>query len=170
MAGVALVDPITNPIGFMIFFFLANDLYDPSGVIKIAFFMSVLIYPVLLLGWFLNPKITKGLENTVKKPLIIYFITTLVSVIVFWVYMRVWYILLNPNSQGFSFALVDFIKMLVILSVFAYPFVLLGNFLLKKIKQQWKMPDVITVYLIDLAMCLVVWFIIWGFYVLQPVS
>lgn len=164
MASVAIVDPITNPIGFMIYFFLSNDLYDPTGIVKIAFFMSVLVYPILLLGWYLNPKITDTLEKTIKARFIIYFLTTFLCVIAFWLFMRLWYILLDPKNMGLSFTPLGLLQAVVVISVLSYPFVLLGNFLLKKMKQVWKMPDFITLYIIDIAMCLAAWLVIWGYF------
>jgi len=149
MANV--VNPVADPIGFIVFFFIFGVGEDPFGtLLKLSILSSVIAFPFVLLG-----KLVYGwVEKSVKSiHLVKLFLTSLITVFLFIIVMRLWYALFG--STFLSVSLSDFLIGFAVAVVIAFIFAILGDFLNHIVHKQWQVPEGLTLYVIDLIVCFV---------------
>ncbi len=154
MANV--VNPIADPLGFIVFFFIFGVGGDLLGtLLKLSIFSSVIVFPFTLLG-----KLVYGwVEKSVKSiHLVKLFLTSLITVFLFIIIIRLWYVLWG--SEFLAIGAGDFLLGFAVAVVIAFIFALLGDFLNHVIHKQWQVPQGLTLYVIDLIVSFVFFLIV----------
>lgn len=150
------VDPISNPLAFIFLSFFYSFFEEGiKALFEISIISSVIAYPFILLG----DRIKVNIEESKKwKPIVNLFVTTLVTLFIFWVIIRVWYVIFSGSS--FMTSIPDFIIFIIGGSIIMFFFVILGNYIKTKISETWKMPQPIAFYIVGLIICIVFWLVV----------
>jgi len=153
---VNIVSPWTDPIGFILFFFIFGIGEDAIGtILKLTVLSSVIVFPFTVLGKWVYGKV----EEKVKSPhLLVLFLTSLITVFLFVIVIRLWYVLFG--SSFLAMGLSDFLTGFAVALVVSFLFALLGDFINHVIHQNWKVPQMLSLYVIDLIVCLVFFIIV----------
>ena len=148
---VNAVSPIADPIGFIIFFFIFGIGEDLLGtIIKLSVLCSVIVFPFTLVGKLIYEWVEKNIKSA---HLVILFLTSFITVFIFILFFRLWYLLFG--SQFIALSPGDFVLGFLVAVVVAFLFAILGDFINHVIHRQWKVPQGLTLYMIDLIVCFV---------------
>lgn len=154
---VPFLDPLTNPIGFIILYFLLEvGTNSIVAILKMGLITSIITFPFTLLGSWLLPKLK---EKYKTKPIVNLYLTCLIVSVVFWIILRLWYV-----AFGSSFIATDFISLIImfaIMSIATFILAFIGNFILTKVYERWEMPKKLALYFIGLIMCILFWAVAW---------
>lgn len=154
-----ILNPIADPIGFIIFFFLLE--MNESGFItlfKLGLLCSVIAFPFVLLGRLVLSWLDENLRS--GKGLLHYYLTGLIITVLFWFLLRLWYVVFGGSVFAAGSAL-SIIGSLLLSSIILFPMVLFGIWLKSVVQQHWKMPELLTIYIITLVLSTLLWFVIW---------
>jgi hypothetical protein len=140
--------PLSDPVGFIVFSILMGSIDQLAyNVLTLSLLSSVIAYPFILIGrWVygnLKPSVTGHLTNL--------FLTTLVTSVAFAIVLRLWYFAFGSaliSGSAASLA-VSFIATAIV----AFACVIIGDFLNHKMAMRWQMPEKLTLYVIDLIVC-----------------
>lgn len=148
---VNAINPVADPIGFILFFFIFGVGDDLIGtVLKLTVLSSVIVFPFTIMGRWIYGKV----EERVKSPhLAVLFLTSLITVFLFVIVIRLWYVLFG--SSFLAIGLSDFLIGFTVALVISFLFALLGDFINHVIHQNWKVPQMLSLYVIDLIVSLV---------------
>lgn len=143
--------PFADPIGFIVGLFVFGIPQDAIGtLLKLAVLSSVIVFPFTIIGKFVYDWVAK---NVKANHLVTLFLTSFITVFVFFIAIRLWYVLFG--SQFLAVGIVDFIIGFLIAGAVAFLFALLGDFINHIVHQKWQVPQMLTLYMIDLIVCLV---------------
>lgn len=161
MMTVPLPNPLLQPIAFLMTFLVYYVYPDPIlGVLKIALFSTVLMYPFLLIG----DKVYTKLKNQIRiQPVIIWYITGFLMTAIFWLIIRIWSSLLG--GEVFMTGTITEIAVGWFLgSIFILVFGMFGHWLLRKMEHEYEMPHYISYLIISYVLNVIGWTIIVGKY------
>jgi len=145
------VSPWADPISFIVGLFVFGIPQDALGtLLKLAVLSSVIIFPFTVIGKFVYDWVAKNVKS---NHLVALFLTSFITVFIFVMVIRLWYVLFG--SQFLAVGIVDFLIGFVIIGAVAFLFALLGDFINHIVHQKWQVPQTLTLYLIDLIVCLV---------------
>jgi len=157
-------NPVADPIGFIILLFLWGVGEDTvATILKLAILSSVVVFPFTLLGKLVYDWVDKNIKSA---HLVILFLTSFITVFLFIMIIRLWYVLFG--STFLSVGLGDFVLGFVIAGTVAFIFAILGDFINHVIHQNWKVPQGLTLYVIDLIVCFVFFLVVLGAYLIVP--
>jgi hypothetical protein len=166
---VNVINPLTDPIGFIVFSFFFGIGGDTIGTIaRLSIYSSVLAFPFVLLGRRVYSWVESQLKD-VKSRLVVLFLATIVTVFLFIIIMRLWYVLWGSPflSVGFS----DFIIGFAVICIGAFILAVLGGYLSHLLHRKWDVPNGLADYVIDLIVCFALFIIaVVGLYVAGVVS
>ncbi len=146
-----VASPWADPISFIVGAFVFGIPQDPLGtLLKLAVLASVIIFPFTWIGKLVYDWVSK---NAKANHLVSLFLTSFITVFVFIIVIRLWYVLLG--SQFLAVGIVDFVIDFIIAGAVAFLFALLGDFINHIVHQKWQVPQALTLYMIDLIVCLV---------------
>ena len=140
-----------DPIGFIVGLFVFGIPQDPIGsLLKLAVLSSVIVFPFTVIGKLVYDWVSK---NAKANHLVTLFLTSFITVFVFIIVIRLWYVLFG--SQFLAVGMVDFIIGFLTAGAVAFLFALLGDFINHIVHQKWQVPQALTLYMIDLIVCFV---------------
>ena len=144
-------NPIADPIGFIVLFFVFGVGEDLLGtLLKLSILSSVIVFPFVLLG----KKVYEWVEKSVKSiHLVKLFLTSLITVFLFIIIIRLWYVLWG--SEFLAVGAADFLLGFALAVVVAFIFAIVGDFLNHIVHKQWQVPQGLTLYVIDLIVSFV---------------
>ncbi len=146
-----VASPLADPIGFIVGLFVFGIPQDPLGsLLKLAVLSSVIIFPFTVIGKLVYDWVAKNVKS---NHLVTLFLTSFITVFIFVIAIRLWYVMFG--SQFLAVGIVDFIIGFVIAGAVAFLFALLGDFINHIVHQKWQVPQALTLYMIDLIVCLV---------------
>ena len=130
-----------NPIGFIFTYFFGNLGGHVITVFTTALMLSLIVFPITLLGKGIFNK-TKG--GNFKKTVFTSIITTLISVI----FIVIWSYLFNPTYQGvFVNGILSVIIGFIILNVITTIAIEIGLWFNNKMEKKWTMPEKLSIFL-----------------------
>jgi hypothetical protein len=146
-----VVNPVADPLGFIVFFFVFGVGEDLLGtLLKLSILSSVIVFPFTLLGKLIYDWVEKSVKSI---HLVKLFLTSLITVFLFIIIIRLWYVLWG--SKFLAVGATDFLLGFAVAVVIAFIFALLGDFLNHVVHKQWQVPQGLTLYVIDLIVCFV---------------
>jgi hypothetical protein len=155
------IDPISNPVGFLLLYFVAGVMNEGFLVsLKLALISSLIAYPFIFLGRKVLDYVKKEYASGHLKSL---FAATLLTLFVFWFILRLWYVVFS-GSAFFPTGVLTFIFGMIVSFAIVFLLVLCGDFLLKKFYERYKMPAPVAIYTFDLVMCFAFWAVIFAYY------
>jgi len=148
---VNAVGPIADPIGFIVFFFVFNIGADLLGtIIKLAVLSSVIAFPFVLIGRWVYSWVE---ENVKSVHLVNLFLTSVITVLIFVIVIRLWYMLFG--SPFLAAGMSDLALGFGVVAVVAFLLAILGDWLNHLFHQTWDVPRGLTSYIISLIVCVV---------------
>lgn len=153
MIAIALPNPLTNPVAFLLHFFYFYVITDPiMGVLKIALFTAVMVYPFILAG----DKLYAGMKKQLKiQPIFVWYISGFIMSAVFWFAIRLWSSVLG--GEPFMGTVTGAVGAWFAGSLLVLLLGLMGHWLLKKMQLRYDMPRYISYLIIDYIMCAIFW-------------
>jgi len=150
---VNAVNPVTDPIGFIVFFFIFNIGVDLLGtIIKLAVLSSVIAFPFILIGRL----VYSWVEQNVKSVhLVNLFLTSVITVFVFVIVIRLWYMLFG--SSFLSASMSDLTQGFGVVAVAAFLLAVLGDWLNHLFHRTWEIPSELAIYIVDLIVSIVLY-------------
>ena len=151
-------NPFSDAINFLIFYFTTSIAAEGFvGILKLSFVSSIIVFPCVILGIYLHSKFN---QKYTWKPVYNFFVTIFLILFLFWVINRI-YAATFGGSQFLIGGIPNLIVSFIVGSIIAMFFVLLGNYIINKMKMKWKMPQPLALYLVTLIICIIFWTIVW---------
>lgn len=152
------INPIADPIGFMVLYYISGMMTEGYIILfKLALISSLLVFPFALLG----RELFRNSDKWKTHRLVKIFISSSIMSVVFWLVLGAWKWLWTK-----TFLSGNFVNAFVLSAAVAFPFAAIGDFMNRWIKENWKIPSVLSVYIICLALSIVFWLLVWGYLLL----
>lgn len=144
-------NPIADPIGFIVFLFIAGVGDDTiTTILKLTILSSIIAFPFTLLGRQIYLWVDKKIKSVHLLKL---FVTSTITLFFSLIIIRLWYVIWG--SQFLAVDLTGFVSGFAVALAISFVFAMLGDYLNYLLHQKFDVPSTLALYTIDFVVCLV---------------
>lgn len=147
------INPLADPVSFIILYYIGGMASEgPVILLKLALLSSVIAFPFVLLGGFL---FKKAIGNWKANRYLQLIAADFSMVVFFWLALGLWRAAWGGNFITGS--VLSIVQFFVVGTAVSFPLAVLGDYLKKKIDENWKIPGALAAYLLCLLSSIIFW-------------
>ncbi len=148
---------IENPLGYLFLYLFVESPTNPiTTLLVLSLITTLFAYPFLYFGKFLLQKVEEKWSEWRKWKQ--EFLTAFTVNLCFWIFIRLWYVVMG---NAFTTDLFGLVRWIVFTGILGYLIYLLGKRVHRKMTERWEMPFPISLLIVIYLMNLLIWVILY---------
>jgi len=150
-------NPISNPLLFLVAYFLANMGLDAlRTTAELALFSSIIAYPFVFMGDFIYGKLRRKIK---VERIVVFYIASFISFVIAWFVLRLWSALLG-GEPFIDISVSQLFSSFFAASIIVFVLALFGHYIMRKIELRYEMPKPIMYFIIVYLISLMLWSVV----------